>query len=95
VVTILAFLAVIAFPSYVHARANSEKSACLNNLRQIDEAKQQWALENNRPSCAAPANTDIAPYMKNRSMPTCPSSGNYSIGNICVPPTCSVVGHVN
>ena len=38
----------IAIPNFVKARDVSMQNACINNLRQIDAAKQQWALENGK-----------------------------------------------
>jgi prepilin-type N-terminal cleavage/methylation domain-containing protein len=93
VVAIIALLAVIAIPSFVRARTTSAKSACLNNLREIDGAKQQWALENNKVNGDSPNNTDIGPYLKGNVLPDCPSTGTYTIGNVGVIPTCNVAGH--
>ncbi len=66
-------------------------NACINNLRQIDGAKQQWALENRKSATAIPAATDIAPYLKN--LPTCPAGGVYTMNAVEIPPTCSIQGH--
>ena len=44
VVAIIGLLAAIAIPNFVRARQTSQTNACINNLRQIDAAKQQWAL---------------------------------------------------
>ena len=48
VVAIIGLLAAIAIPNFVRARTTSQMNACINNLRQIDGAKQQWALETNK-----------------------------------------------
>ena len=45
VVAIIGLLAAIAIPNFIHARTSSQTNACINNLRQIDSTKQQWALE--------------------------------------------------
>ena len=45
VVAIIGLLAAIAIPNFVRARTTAQMNACINNLRQIDSAKQQWALE--------------------------------------------------
>src|SRR4249920_3041712 len=45
VVAIIGLLAAIAIPNFVRARTTSQTNACINNLRQIDSAKQQWLLE--------------------------------------------------
>src|SRR5882757_3786424 len=55
--------------------AEAARNACLNNLRQIDAAKNQWALENNKTITAVPTATDIAAYIKldaNGNIPGCP-----------------------
>ena len=44
VVAIIGLLAAIAIPNFVRARNTAQKNTCINNLRQIDGAKQQWAL---------------------------------------------------
>src|SRR4029079_3450231 len=63
VVAIIGLLAAIAIPNFVRARTTSQKNACINNLRQIDGAKQQWALETKAAANASPAATDIQPYL--------------------------------
>ncbi len=93
VVAIVGLLAGIAIPGFVRARTTSEKNSCLNNLRDIDGAKQQWALENNKVNGDSPGNTDLTPYMKGNLMPDCPSGGNYTLGNVGILPTCSIAGH--
>jgi septal ring factor EnvC (AmiA/AmiB activator) len=79
------------------SEAESERDTCINNLRQIDAAKNEWALENNKTADAIPTAQDIAPYIKldaNGNIPGCPSGGTYTIGAVGVPPTCSIPGHV-
>src|SRR6187549_378485 len=63
VVAIIGLLAAIAIPNFVKARRVSQTNACINNLRQIDGAKQQWALETKQTGTAAPQEVDIAPYI--------------------------------
>jgi hypothetical protein len=77
--------------------AVTERNTCINHLRQIDAAKNQWALENNKVAGDIPTAQDIAPYIKldaNGNIPGCPSGGTYTIGAVGVPPTCSIPGHV-
>ncbi len=69
------------------------RGACLNHLRQIDAAKQQWALEFSKTVNAVPKAQEIAPYLKGTAMPICPSAGVYSINAVGVLPTCSIPGH--
>jgi len=68
-------------------------NACINNLRQIDAAKQQWALENDRPANAVPTAADLLPYFRDGLFPACPVGGVYSLNAVGLPPTCSVPGH--
>jgi hypothetical protein len=72
----------------------AQLNACINNLRQIDAAKQQWALENDKTAYAVPSAQDLLPYLSNLVFPVCPSGGTYTINAVGVPPTCSVPGHV-
>lgn len=61
VVSIIGMLATIALANFMPARKNSQRNACINNLRQIDWAKQQWALETQSTS-SSPGAGDIQPY---------------------------------
>jgi hypothetical protein len=74
--------------------ADAERNACINNLRQIDAAKNQWALENSKSLGAVPTEQDIAAYLKDNVIPVCPGGGAYTIGAVGVSPTCSIPGHV-
>jgi TolA-binding protein len=76
--------------------AKEKANACINNLRQIDAAKQQWALENSKTADAIPTAKDIAPYLgkdNNGALPVCPAGGTYTINAVNAVPTCSVPGH--
>jgi hypothetical protein len=84
-------LAAIAVPNFVKARAVSQRNACINNLRQIDAAKREWALENNKTNGDTPTKEDLMPYLSR--WPVCPAGGTYSINPVGTPPTCSVPGH--
>jgi len=76
------------------ADADAERNQCINNLRQIDAAKNEWALENNKPDGSVPTEQDIVQYLKNNVLPICPSGGTYTLNAVGVPPTCSISGHV-
>jgi len=94
VVGIIGLLAAIAIPNFVRARTQSQKNACINNLRQIDGAVQQWALENKQASTAAVSYGAISGYLKNSVI--CPSGGttfanSYTIVNVSTKPTCQKV----
>jgi prepilin-type N-terminal cleavage/methylation domain-containing protein len=72
VVAIIGLLAAIAIPNFARARTTSQANACLNNLRQLDSVVQQWALEYNKGSTAAPDEVALAEYLRKRALPTCP-----------------------
>jgi prepilin-type N-terminal cleavage/methylation domain-containing protein len=100
VVAIIGLLAAIAIPNFVRARTTAQMNACINNLRQIDGAKQQWALEHQAVSTATMADTDIQPYMGRGSagtLPTCPADSSknfdtsYAKNSVQVAPTCLIV----
>ena len=104
VVAIIGLLAAIAIPNFVRARTTSQTNACINNLRQLDGAKQQWALENKVTATATPQGTDIQPYMGRGSaggLPTCPADSgrsfatSYQINDCQTAPICIVVGVTN
>ena len=60
VVAIIGLLAAIAIPNFVKARATSQTNACINNLRQIDAAANQWALEKRKPGATAVRQHDLS-----------------------------------
>lgn len=93
VVLIIGMLAAIAVPSFMKARENSRKNACINNLRQIDAAKEQVAMEDNLSDGAASVAADVNSFIKGGA-PTCPAGGTYTYGAIGTDPTCSIAGHV-
>ena len=63
VVAIIGLLAAIAIPNFVRARTQSQKNACINNLRQIDGAIQIWAAETKQGETATVTPADILPYL--------------------------------
>ena len=70
VVAIIGLLAAIAIPNFVRARETAQANACINNLRQIDGAKDQAALENGL-SDGGDVDALVGLYIKNGD-PTCP-----------------------
>ena len=63
VLAIISLLAAITIPNMVHARTSSQTNDCISNLRQVDAAIQEWAIENNA-GTATPVNSgNIRPYL--------------------------------
>jgi prepilin-type N-terminal cleavage/methylation domain-containing protein len=67
VVAIIALLAAIAVPGFLRARKRSQASRILNDLRMIDSAVDQYAIETNRRSSDPVAVTDWTNYVKKGS----------------------------
>jgi prepilin-type N-terminal cleavage/methylation domain-containing protein len=91
VVAIIGLLAAIGIPNFVRARQTAQTNACINNLRIIDEAKQEWALETGQLTSAVPLSSDIIPYLGHTQsiMPSCPiGHAVYNIMAVTVVPTC-------
>jgi prepilin-type N-terminal cleavage/methylation domain-containing protein len=86
VVAIIGLLAAIAIPSFMHARAKSQATACISNLRQIESAVQQLALETGKHlGDVVNYPDDITPYIKlnsARSIPSCPAGGIYNLQTV-------------
>ncbi|MGA2544710.1 MAG: hypothetical protein ABSG78_24435 [Verrucomicrobiota bacterium] len=90
-------LAAIAIPNFVRARTTAQQNACINNLRMIDGAKAQWALENHKQNTDTPTAQDITPYMGRGpagEFPVCPQGGTYIIGSVGEKPRCTIPAHV-
>lgn len=78
----------------LHSRypRTSRKNACINNLRQMDGAKEQWALEYKIPTNSVAPTNAVAQYIKG-GYPACPQGGVYFLGRVGENPRCSVPGH--
>ena len=100
---VIGLLAAIAISNFVRARSASQMNICINSLRQIDAAKQQWALQNNKAATDLPASSDIAPFFGHSSGGSltsvyCPLDAartfdsSYTINACNVAPTCKIQG---
>jgi hypothetical protein len=70
------------------------RNTCLNNLRAIDAAKLQWALDKDKNVDSTPRPEDLLPYLKDNAFPACPDGGTYSIRTVDELPTCTAPNHV-
>lgn len=83
----------LAFPSSGRARAYrtySPPTACVHNLRQIEAAKEQWAMENRKKAGDPVLDDQVNAYLKNSQRPACPSGGVYTCNAVGVKPACSL-----
>ena len=68
VVGIIALLAAIAVPNFLRARKRSQGTRCLEDLRIIGAACDQYAIENNKVTGNSVAWTDVQSYVKTGSV---------------------------
>jgi len=91
------FSALVEYAFYLEMPASY--SACINHLRQLDGAKQQWALEQHKLGNDTPTWKEIAPYVgrdpaaKPQDLPWCPQGGIYILGKVDEAPRCTYPGH--
>ena len=95
VVALIGMLAAIAIPNLVKARSQSQVNACVNNLRKIDDATQEWALEHLQGPNSIVTFPDIQPYLKSAIL--CPAAGagatfatTYTLTTVSNVPTCQI-----
>ena len=97
VVAIIGLLAAIAIPNFIKARSLSQKSGCIENLRQMFGAKATWALETRKNLGAIPADADLfGPTSYIRQKPECPAGGQYNLEPVDTKPSCefaTIAGH--
>ena len=77
----------------MQASASNQMNACINNMRQIENAKQQWAAANGRPAGSLVNPPDIASFFPTKAVPSCPAGGIYTINPIGITPICNIPGH--
>ena len=90
---IIGLLVAVVMPNFVRS-GTSPANACINNLRQIDAAANQFALEHNLTNGdRINFPNDLTPYIilnsKGKISP-CPSGGTYHVGRVGIAPTCSL-----
>jgi len=92
VVAIIALLAAIAVPGFLRARKRSQASRILNDLRMIDSAVDQYAIETNRKTGDAVSVVDWTNYLKKGSLLY--NSGNSLLGTTYGPQTVDTIPQV-
>lgn len=93
VVAIIGLLVAIAIPNFLRAREEARANSCVANLKQIEGAKERWAMSTNADQADVPGWTALVPdYLKIK--PQCPSApagtDNYTVGAVNVVPVCAV-----
>jgi len=93
VVAIIGLLAVIAVPNHVRARQESQRKLCVNNIRLIEAAIDQYAIETKQKADAPVDGNILAPYLKHGTDTACPAGGttifnSYNLVDCQTPVTC-------
>ena len=94
----LPMMAAIAIPSFVKARNESQKNCCINNMRMMDAAKEQAAIEHawaiDKPILkGSPEMQSVLGYLGSHQLPACPAGGTYELNAVGRPPTCNIPQH--
>jgi type II secretory pathway pseudopilin PulG len=80
VVAIIGLLAAIAIPSFQRSRQQTRLNTCINNMRLIDNAGEQWAMAENAEEGEAIDEAAAGEYI--RRPPVCPDNGTYTWGTV-------------
>lgn len=88
---ILGMLAALAIVTVSRPRERAQLVTCLANLRQLENVKQQWAVEHQKEGGDTPTMAELQPYF--RYGIGCPVSGSYTINALTNKATCTVAGH--
>ncbi|MEI7730014.1 MAG: hypothetical protein WCO56_10610 [Verrucomicrobiota bacterium] len=92
--TSIAVIVGLGYLFYTRPRYHVSRSSCYNNLRQLDGAKEQWALEYRKTTNDTPAMTDLIGYTNYiKVLPSCPANGTYILNRLGVKPRCTFSGH--
>jgi hypothetical protein len=84
----------LAFPNYLKSRTQARKQLCIENISQIESAKQIWGVENGKKDGDVPAEADIiGPSLHMKKLPPCPAGGTYSLEAVGAMATCTIPGH--
>ena len=82
VVALIGLLAAIAVPSWHRAREGAQFSSIGNNLRLIEGAKQQWALENKKAAADVVATPELTEYLRHHRFPNPVVGETYVVGTV-------------
>jgi prepilin-type N-terminal cleavage/methylation domain-containing protein len=99
VVAIIGLLATMVIPNLINSRLKAQQTTCISNLRQLDGAKQTWALEARAGLTTVPSASSIQPYLGRGiagTLPTCPADSSktfatsYSLNDLQTSPACLI-----
>ncbi len=91
-IAIMTVLIMIAVPAFMTSRASAQEKTCMANLRQMESAKGQFAMEEKLENGTDVSWDDIVPkFIKQK--PKCPAKGTYAVNPVGDDPTCDFGGH--
>ncbi|NQU73257.1 MAG: prepilin-type N-terminal cleavage/methylation domain-containing protein [Candidatus Omnitrophica bacterium] len=97
VVVLLGIMVGIVVPNAIKIRDRANINVCKNHLRQIQIAKEQWALENNKGDTDFPLAADLDPYIPDETASLyCPLDAaksfatSYNILDVMNNPSCKI-----
>ena len=93
VAVVLVLVAMVVVPWVIRSRPYASRVSCVALLRQIEGAKEQWALENKVELFSYADPRMVAEYIKGQEVPKCPQAGNYFVNAVGLPPQCSITNH--
>jgi prepilin-type N-terminal cleavage/methylation domain-containing protein len=95
IVAIIGFVVAVAMPNLFKSRDKAQRDSCIENLRQLDSAQQQWGVQNNKGNTDTVALTDLIPFLDKSKNPSCPGGGAYAVTTVGANPTCTLssLGH--
>ncbi len=104
VVALIVLLSALCdIPNFEDGHTCSQQEACIYNLRLLDSAKRQWALEKHKQSTDTPQGTDLLPYLGRypsgelHELPSCPAdpqqtfATSYALGSVGTKPVCLIM----
>ena len=94
VIAIIGLISAIAIPNFVKTRTRAQTQVCIENLAQLESAKQVWGVEKGKVDGDLPTMSDlIGELLYIKKMPSCPAGGTYEFQAIGQIATCSISGH--
>ena len=95
ILMIVTALISVAMPQFLRAREVSRARSCVKNLKVIELAKEQYAMDNHldagasMPALSALCGNGTTTYIRGVG-PICPARGTYTVGNLGTDPVCSI-----
>ena len=90
VIGIFMMILALVFAEISRFRTTSQRNACIMNLKQIEAAKNLWALVKKKADKKTPRDSQLLPYLGSDTMPTCPAGGTYNVRKVSQEPRCSL-----